>query len=165
MSFGGKFQLKKKPSEQIVKILVPISNFVDRERLLEALNVFKSVEDFSVTLFSVIEVTSTTLPLNSKIFESEISEARSKLLPFANWLESQNFNVNLKVSVSRSATEGVIEEANSGGYSFIIMMKRKFRGKFKKLFHKSITEAVIRNTRCMVLTFLIDPKRTMRLSN
>jgi len=146
-----------------MKILVPISNFVDRERLLEALSVFKSIEGFSVTLFNVIEVSSITIPLNSEIFEREISETRSKLLPFTNWLESQNFNTKLKVSVSRSAAEGIIEEANSGGYSFIIMMKRKFRGKFQKLFHKSITEAVIRNTKCMVLTFLIDPKRTWRL--
>jgi nucleotide-binding universal stress UspA family protein len=131
--------------------------------LIEALNIFKLTRNVSITLFNVVEVTSTTLPINSSLFEREIANERSKMQPLASWLNSQNFDVNSKVSVSRSAAEGIVEEANSEGYYFIIMMKRKLRGRFQKFFHKSITEDVIKNTRCMVLTFLIDEKRALRL--
>jgi nucleotide-binding universal stress UspA family protein len=155
--------LKKEKYKRIIKILIPISNFVDREMLIDALNIFKSLGDISITLFNIVEVSSTTLPINSFLFKREISNERSRIQRLVDWLISQNFNVNLKVSIARSSAEGIIEEANSEGYSFIIMMKRKFRGRFQKLFHKSITEDVIRNTRCMVLTFLIDEKRTLRL--
>ena len=155
--------LKKEKSKQIVKILIPISNFIDREMLMEALNIFKSLGAISITFFNVVEISSTTLPINSSLFEREISNERSRLQRLVDWLISQNFKVNLRVKVSRSSAEGIIEEANSEGYSFIIMMKRKLRGRFEKLFHKSITEEVIRNTKCMVLTFLIDEKRALRL--
>ncbi len=131
--------------------------------LIEALNIFKASRNVLITLFNVVEVSSTTLPINSSLFEREITNERSRMQPLANWLNSQNFEVNLKVSVSRSSAEGIIEEANSEGYYFIIMMKRKLRGRFQKFFHKSITEEVIKKTRCMVLTFLIDEKRALRL--
>lgn len=131
--------------------------------LIEALNIFKSTRNLSITLFNVVEISSTTLPINSSLFEREIANERSRMQPLASWLNSQNFDVNLKVSVSRSSAEGIVEEANSEGYYFIIMMKRKLRGRFQNFFHKSITEDVIKNTRCMVLTFLIDEKRALRL--
>ncbi|KON26372.1 hypothetical protein AC481_07325 [miscellaneous Crenarchaeota group archaeon SMTZ-80] len=131
--------------------------------LIEALDIFESTREMSITLFNVVEVPSTTLPINSSLFKREIAYERSRIQPLVSWLNSQNFNATLKVSVSRSSAEGIIEEANSEGYSFIIMMKRKLRGRFQKFFHKSITEDVIKNTRCMVLTFLIDEKRALRL--
>ena len=131
--------------------------------LIEALNIFESAREMSITLFNVVEVPSTTLPINSSLFKREIAYQRSRIQPLASWLNSQNFNATLKVSVSRNSAEGITEEANSEGYSFIIMMKRKFRGRFQKFFHKSITEDVIKNTRCMVLTFLIDEKRALML--
>lgn len=131
--------------------------------LIEALDIFESAREMSITLFNVVEVPSTTLPINSSLFKREIAHQRSRIQPLVSWLNSQNFNATLKVSVSRNAAEGITEEANSEGYSFIIMMKRKFRGRFQKFFHKSITEDVIKSTRCMVLTFLIDEKRALML--
>ncbi len=103
------------------------------------------------------------MPIESSPFEGEIEDAKLRISESVKWLSSQNYRVNSKISVSRSIADGIIEEANTGGYSFIIMMKRKIRGRFQKLFHKSITEEVIRYAGCMVLTFLIDEKRSIKI--
>ena len=104
-----------------------------------------------------------TLPIDSSSFKMEIERARSRFSILVDWLNSQDFNASLKITVSRSAAEGIVEEAKSGKYSLIIMMKRKIRNKIYKIFQKSRTEQVIRDTGYMVLTFLIDEKRASKL--
>jgi len=126
-----------------IKILIPISNFIDKEKLIEALSILP------------------TLPIDSSPFRKEFENAKTKISTIVDWLNSQDFNTELKVVISRSAEDGIIEEANSSGCSIILMMKRRIRGKFHKMFHKSRTEKVIRDTGCMVLIFLIDEKKSL----
>ncbi len=121
------------------------------------------MSNLSITLFRVIEAPSRTLPIDSSPFESEIETAKSKMSDLDKWLSSQNYNVNLKINVSRNAAEGIIEEANSGGYSLIIMMKRTIKSRFQKLVRRSMTEEVIRYARCMVLSFIIDERRALEV--
>ena len=152
--------LKINNYKQEIKILIPISNFIDKEKLIEALSILPK-DNLKVTLFHVIEIPSMTLPIDSSPFRKEFENAKTKISTIVDWLNSQDFNTELKVVISRSAEDGIIEEANSSGCSIILMMKRRIRGKFHKMFHKSRTEKVIRDTGCMVLIFLIDEKKSL----
>jgi len=139
-----------------VKILIPISTFVDREKIAHALHALSVFKDPVVVLFHVVEVPSRTSPVNTHPFKDEIAEAEDRLLPIADWLRSQNYNAVVRVVIARDRVEGIVAEANEGGYSFVLMMKRKIRGGISKLFHRSTSEAVIRSARCLVLTTLMD---------
>jgi len=152
--------LKIKNYRQEIKILIPISNFIDKEKLIEALSILPK-DNLTVTLFHVIEIPSMTLPIDSSTFRKEIEKAKTKFSTIVDWLNSQDFNAELKVVISRSAEDGIIEEANSSGCTIILMMKRRIRGKFHKIFHKSKTEKVIRDTGCIALILLIDEKKSL----
>lgn len=152
--------LKIKNYRQEIKILITISNFIDKEKLIEALSILQK-DNLTVTLFHVIEIPSMTLPIDSSPFRKEIEKAKTKFSTIVDWLNSQDFNAELKVVISRSAEDGIIEEANSSGCTIILMMKRRIRGKFHKIFHKSKTEKVIRDTGCIVLILLIDEKKSL----
>jgi len=139
-----------------VKILIPISSFVDREKIAHALHALSVFKDPMVVLFHVVEVPSRTSPVNTHPFKDEIAEAEDRLLPLADWLRSQKYNAVVRVVIARDKVEGIVAEANEGAYSFVLMMKRKIGGRIGKLFHKSTSEAVIRSVRCLVLTTLVD---------
>jgi len=139
-----------------VKILIPISSFVDREKIAQALHALSVFKDPIVVLFHVVEVPSRTSPVDTHPFKNEMAEAENRLLPIADWLRSQNYNAVVRVVVARDKVEGIVTEANEGDYSFVLMMKRKIRGEIGKLFHKSTSEAVIRSVKCLVLTTLVD---------
>ena len=139
-----------------VKILIPISSFVDREKIAQALHALSVFKDPIVVLFHVVEVPSRTSPVDTHPFKNEMAEAENRLLPIADWLRGQNYNVVVRVVVARDKVEGIIAEANEGDYSFVLMLKRKIRGGIDKLFHKSTSEAVIRSVKCLVLTTLVD---------
>ena len=139
-----------------VKILIPISSFVDREKIAQALHALSVFKDPKVVLFHVVEVPSRTSPVDTHPFKNEMAEAENRLLPIADWLRSQNYNAVVRVVVARDKVEGIVTEANEGDYSFVLMMKRKIRGGIAKLFHKSTSEAVIRSVKCLVLTTLMD---------
>ncbi len=138
------------------KILIPISTFVDREKIAHALHALSVFKDPMIVLFHVIEVPSRTSPINTHPFKDEIAEAEGRLRPVADWLRSQNYNTVVRVVVARDKIEGIVAEANEGDYSFVLMMKRKIRGRIAKLFHKSTSEAVIGSVKCLVLTTLLD---------
>jgi len=140
----------------LVKILIPISSFVDREKIAHALHALSVFKDPMIVLFHVVEVPSRTSPVNAHPFKDQIAEAEDRLLPIADWLRSQNYNAVVRVVVARDRVEGIVTEANEGSYSFVLMMKRKIRGGIGKLFHKSTSEAVIRSVKCLVLTTLLD---------
>lgn len=139
-----------------VKILIPISSFVDRKKIAHALHALSVFKDPIVVLFHVLEVPSRTSPVNTHPFKDEIAEAENRLLQLADWLRSQNYNAVVRVVVARDTVEGIVAEANEGDYSFVLMMKRKIRGGIAKLFHKSTSEAVIRSVKCLVLTTLVE---------
>src|SRR6266849_5715946 len=63
-----------------------------------------------------------------------------------------------KVVTARDYAEGIIAEANNGGYTVVLLTKRRIRSGLGKIFHKSISEEVIRYTNTLVLTFLAEPQ-------
>ncbi|MEM3754533.1 MAG: universal stress protein [Candidatus Bathyarchaeia archaeon] len=138
------------------KILIPISNFIDKDRLVQALHILSKLENPLIVLFHVVEVPSRTVPVNGFILSQEIQKAKEMLNNVSKWLAEQNYEAVTKVIVARNAVEGIVEEANSGNYSLVIMLKRKVKKGLKGLFHKSISEAIIRSVKCLVIIMLAE---------
>ncbi len=143
-------------SQEATKILVPVSTFIDKNRLFGALQVLATLEDPLIVLFRVVEVPHRTNPLDPDLWKDDIRKAEDLLSQWAAWLKSGGYRVENKVVTARDTAEGIITEANSGGYTVVLMMKRRIRSGWAKIFHKSTSEEVIRYANPLVLTFLAE---------
>ncbi len=156
--------MKRRSEVANPRILIPTSKFTSQDRLTEALHAISVFKDPLLVLFHVIEVPSRTTPLDTFPYQSQIDEARKRLEPVAGWLREQRYEVKVKVVVARRTVEGVVEEANTGGYSVVLMLKRRpstgLAHLFDRLFDRSVTEAVIRSAKCLVMTALVDEEST-----
>jgi len=137
-----------------VKILVPIVTRADRELMTRALYALSAFKDPEVVLFHVVEMPSRTVPIEVISHREEIALAEEVLSPTAEWLEKQGYRTRKKIVVARDVAEAIVTEANSEDYMFVIMTKRRPKKGFRGLFDRSVSEAVIRQTKCMVLTTL-----------
>jgi len=138
------------------KILVPVATFTDKRRLFQALQLIAAIRDPLVVLFRVVEVPHRTNPLDPSLWKDDIAEAENFLGKEEAWLKSEGYRVESKVVTARDTAEGIIDEANNGGYAVVLMMKRRIRKGWGKIFHRSTSEEVIRYANPLVLTFLAD---------
>lgn len=145
-----------KSSHRRAKILIPISNFIDKEKLARALGSVSTPKTHSIVLLHIVEVPSLTSPLDASHFKEDVDKVTGRLEKVAEWVRRQGYDVDVKVRVARDVAEGIAEESNIGDYRIVLMMKRKIRGGLSKLLHKSVSEKVIRLTNAMVLTFLVE---------
>jgi len=147
------------PQENLgaTRILIPISTFVDKPRLFKALQVLSNLKNPVVVLFKVVEVPRRTTPLDPSVWKEDIERAENFLAKLASWLREEGYRVETKVVTARDAAEGIIAEANDGSYTVVLLTKRRVRSGWGRIFHKSISETVIRYTNPLVLTFLADP--------
>ncbi len=142
--------------QSATKILVPISTFVDRTRLFKALQVLATLKDPVIILFRVVEVPHRTNPLDPDLWKEDIKKAENYLNGVAAWLRQEGYRADSKVRTARNTGDGIISEANNGEYAVVLMMKRRIRTGWSRMFHKSITEEVIRYANPLVLTFLAE---------
>jgi len=138
------------------KILVPVATFTDKRRLFQALQLIAAIRDPLVVLFRVVEVPHRTNPLDPSLWKDDIAEAENFLGKEEAWLKSEGYRVESKVVTARDTAEGIIDEANNGGYAVVLMTKRRIRKGWGKIFHRSTSEEVIRYANPLVLTFLAD---------
>lgn len=138
------------------KILVPLSTFIDKNRLFRALQVLATLKDPLVVLFRVVEVPQRTNPLDPDLWKDDIRNAEGFLEQSAAWLKEEGYRTDTKVVTARNISEGVVAEANSGGYIVVLMMKRRIRSGWARIFHRSTSEEVIRYANPLVLTFLAE---------
>lgn len=139
------------------KILVPVFTFIDKNALFRALRVLATLKDPLIVLFRVVEVPQRTNPLDPELWKDDMRTAQSFLTDSADLLKKEGYKVETKVVTARSAAEGIVTEANEGDYSVVLMTKRRIRGGWSRLFHRSISEEVIRYANPLVLTFLAEP--------
>jgi len=137
-----------------VKILIPIATRADKELMARALYALSAFRDPEMVLFHVVEMHSRTVPIEVTSHREEIAMADEILSPTAEWLEKEGYRSRRKIVVARDVAEAIVTEANSEDYVFVIMTKRRPKKGFKRLFHRSVSEQVIRGTKCMVLTTL-----------
>jgi len=148
-----------------VKILVPIATSADRQLMIKALYALSAFKDPEIVLFHVVEMPSRTVPIEVISHREEIALADEILSPTAKWLEKQGYATRKRIVVARDVAEAIVTEANSQDYTFVIMTKRRPRKGLRGLFHRSVSERVTRETKCMVLTTLsteLEPKETAR---
>ncbi len=139
------------------KILVPVSSFVDKNRLMRALQLLAALKDPLIVLFKVVEVPHRTNPLDPELWRDDIKRSEDFLNEPASWLKGEGYNVEVRVRTARDTADGIVNEANNGGYTVVLMMKRRIRTGWSGFFHKSISEEVIRFSNPLVLTFLAEP--------
>jgi len=155
----------KRGEKPPVKILVPIATSADRQLMIRALYALSAFKDPEIVLFHVVEMPSRTVPIEVISHREEIALADEILSPTANWLEKQGYATRKRIVVARDVAEAIVTEANSQDYTFVIMTKRRPRKGLRGLFHRSVSERVTRETKCMVLTTLSterEPKETAR---
>jgi nucleotide-binding universal stress UspA family protein len=91
--------------------------------------------------------------------KEEIALAGEILAPISEWLKEQGYASRKKIVVARDVAEAIVSEANAEDYAFVIMTKRQPKKGIGGLFHHSVSERVIRDTKSMVLTTLTtEPK-------
>jgi nucleotide-binding universal stress UspA family protein len=142
---------RKKPA---VKILVPIATSADKQLMTRALYAISAFKDPEIVLFHVVEMPSRTVPIEVVSHKEEIALADEFLSPIAQWLKEQGYVSRKKIVVARDVAEAIVNETNAEEYAFVIMTKRQPKKGVRGLFHHSVSEHVIRETKCMVLTTL-----------
>ncbi|MGQ9542484.1 MAG: universal stress protein [Candidatus Bathyarchaeia archaeon] len=140
------------------KILIPIADFYDKEKITHGLQILSVFKNPLIVLLHIIEVPSRTQSLNTHPYKNDIAERKERIERVADWLREQDYEVKVKVALARSVVEGIVTEANIGKYDAILMLKRRVRKGFLRVFRKSISEAVIRSAEPVVLVTLADLK-------
>jgi nucleotide-binding universal stress UspA family protein len=141
--------------EHSVKLLVPVANYVDRAKLAEALHALSIFKDPLIVLLHVVEVPFSA-PLDPTLQKDEVYKAGQYVTPIAEWLREQKYHVKIEIRTARKSAEGIIEEANAGGYSAVLLMKRRPPQGWRRFFHRSDTERVIQDVNCLNIVFLVD---------
>ena len=141
--------------EHSVKLLVPVADYVDRAKLAEALHALSIFKDPLIVLLHVVEVPFAA-PLDPTLQKDEVYKAGQYITPIAEWLREQKYHVKIEIRTARKSAEGIIEEANSGGYSAVLLMKRRPPRGWRRFFHRSDTERVIQDVNCLNIVFLVD---------
>jgi len=145
---------KKTRRKPPVKILVPIASGADKQLMTRALYALSAFKDPEIVLFHVVEMPSRTVPIETISHREEIALADEILSPTVEWLEKEGYRTRKRIVVARDVAEAIVDEANSEDYMFIVMTKRRPKKGLARLFHHSVSERVIRETKCMVLTTL-----------
>jgi nucleotide-binding universal stress UspA family protein len=145
---------RKAPKKPPAKILVPIANRADRQLMTRALYALSAFKDPEIVLFHVVEMPSRTVPIELVSHKEELALADEVLSPIAEWLKKEGYVTRKKIVVARDVAEAIVNEANAEDYAFVIMTKRQPKKGIGGLFHHSVSERVIRETKSMVLTTL-----------
>ena len=135
-----------------MKILIPVGELVSRALITQALHVLSAFRNPAILLFNVVEVPSRTEALETEPYRKEIDQAERRLNELADWLRGQSITTQVKVVVARSVAEGIVDEAEIGGYSIIFLMRRRFKKGWRSLFSRSVSVRVVRDANCLVLT-------------
>lgn len=147
---------RESKSEGRTRILIPLGEKINRERITQALHILSVFTDPLVVLFQVIEVPSRTATLEPELYRDAIRTAEARLIELAKWLSDQGIKVRTKVAVARNAAEGIIVETENEDYLIIFLMKRKTRKGWKRLFSRSISQEVVRRANCLVMTAPVE---------
>jgi nucleotide-binding universal stress UspA family protein len=135
-----------------VNILIPVGDIVSKQLINQALHILAAFKNAIVVLLRVVEVPSRTAILEPEPYQDDIRRSEQKLTNLAKWLTDQGLRVRIKVAVARSIPEGIIEEADTGGYLLVFLMKRRKLQGLQRIFKRSVTERVVRSANCVVMT-------------
>ena len=135
-------------------VLMPVSEQIEYSDMVAAMLPLLKFQTTRITLLHVIEAPIST-PLESEGMEVIFREAEAKVQPLQTWLNKQGYAAEIKLVTARSVASAISEEAGTSKYSMIFMMKRRRKKGILGIFSKSVTESVIRNVDCPVVTILV----------
>jgi nucleotide-binding universal stress UspA family protein len=135
-----------------VSILIPVGDIVSKQLINQALHILSAFKNAMVVLLRVVEVPSRTAILETEPYQDDIRRAEQRVASIAKWLTDQGLRVRIKVAVARSIPEGIIEEAETGNYLLVFLMKRRKLQGLQRVFKRSVTERVVRSANCVVMT-------------
>jgi nucleotide-binding universal stress UspA family protein len=141
---------------ETAKILIPVGEIVSKELITQALHVLSAFKSPLIVLFHVIEIPSRTATLETEQYEAQIKSAKKRLVDFSTWLTEQGLEVRIKVAIARNTAQGIVDEVNNDGYLVVFLMKRKMGKGWKRLFHRSVSEMVIRSANCLVMIATLE---------
>ncbi|MFW9963145.1 MAG: universal stress protein [Candidatus Sifarchaeia archaeon] len=135
-------------------VLMPVSGQIEYSDMVAAMLPLLKFQTSHITLLHVIEAPVST-PLEPSSMEEVFREAELKVKPLQEWLNNQGYVAEIKLVTARDVSSAIAEEAGSSNYAMIFMMKRRRKKGILGLFSKSVTENVIRNVDCPVVTILV----------
>lgn len=135
-------------------VLMPVSGQIEYSDMVAAMLPLLKFQTSHITLLHVIEAPVST-PLESEGMEEIYRGAEKKVQSLQDWLNKQGYVAEIKLVTARSVASAIAEEASTSKYSMIFMMKRRRKKGILGLFSKSVTENVIRNVDCPVVTILV----------
>jgi len=135
-------------------VLMPVSGRIEYSDMVAAMLPLLKFQTSRITLLHVIEAPIST-PLESEGMEEIFKDAEGKIQPLQTWLNKQGYAAEIKLVTARNVASAIAEEAGTSRYSMIFMMKRRRKKGLLRFFSKSVTENVIRNVDCPVVTILV----------
>jgi nucleotide-binding universal stress UspA family protein len=141
-------------SDDDAGILMPMSGKIEHSDMIAAMLPLLRFQTIHITLLHVIETPIST-PLDSEGMDDVFKEAESGIVPIRDWFNNQGYVANIKIVTARKVGEAIVEEAMSSGYSMVFMMKRRRKKGILGRFSRSVTEYVIGNVDCPVITILV----------
>ena len=135
-------------------VLMPVSGQLEYSDMVAAMLPLLKFQTSHITLLHVIEAPIET-PLGSEGMEETFRKAEMQVQPLQDWLNKQGYIAEIKLVTARNVSSAIAEEAGTTKYSLIFMMKRRRKKGILGLFSKSVTESVIRNVDCPVVTILV----------
>ena len=133
------------------EILIPIGERASKNLITQALHVLSAFKS-PLVLFYVVEVPSRTATLDTEPYRKQIEDAERRLNELSMWLVDQGLRVRTKVVIARNIAEGIIDEADSEDYLVVFMMKRKTTRGLRRIFTRSVSQDVVRRSKCFVMT-------------
>ncbi len=143
---------KKSKTLGSARILIPVGDAISKKLITRALHVLSAFRKPAIVLLHVVEVPSRTSALDPEAYRSEIDKAKDRLMELSKWLADQGLHVTVKVAVARNVVEGIIDETETDGYLIVFLMKRRIRSGWRQFFTRSVSERVVRQASCLVMT-------------
>jgi nucleotide-binding universal stress UspA family protein len=135
-------------------VLMPVSGQIEYSDMVAAMLPLLKFQTSHITLLHVIEAPVST-PLESGAMDEIFKEAEKKVQPLQDWLNKQGYVAEIKLVTARDVSSAITEEAGTSKYSMIFMMKRRRKKGILGILSRSVTESVIRNVDCPVITILV----------
>ncbi len=137
-----------------LKILLPIGPYTSITPILDLDKYICDFKHSEITIFSVIEIPFVTSLEQDEIKRLDIyTLIKSRIDEVVKILDDMGVSSKVKIVYSRSVDEAIVEEALSGQYDLIVLIKRR---KPPRILGKSISRSVLSKIPVPLLILTMD---------
>ena len=136
------------------RILIPVGEYTDPAPLIKLTEIIRDLELIEIVLFGVVSIPFTTSLEQEEIKNTEpYIRIRDKLEEVSQFFKSLGLNPKTRIVVSRDVPEAIIEEALSGEYDLIVLIKRLKPPRFVR---RSVSQAILSKIPSPLLILTMD---------